>query len=465
MEQRKGYGYLINFITVGGEFVLLNSLFITALYLFRDMLNEEVWSNKPALILWVNVAYIPTIFFYYQKFHEQRILFSHRLLANAARITLSHFFVFLSLMLLMKFVDLSRTFVAIFYLVFFCTLFCWWFFVWFMLKRYRKSGYNFKNVALVGSGKNIEDLYTELTAQDAYGYRVLGYFDKSWKRGTRLKPYLGDLDSMLSYMHVNQVDELYCGLMANENPRIAQLMNYCENNMIRFYIVPCFDTEISRTMKLELLGTVPVMIPRKEPLNDLLARFIKRSFDILFALMVLLIAPLWYLPIAVAVKLSSPGPVLFKQLRTGRGGKDFWCYKFRSMHVNDAADTLQATKDDPRKTVIGDFLRRTNLDELPQFINILKGEMSVVGPRPHMLKHTHDYSRLIDKYMVRHYVKPGLTGWAQVNGYRGETREEWQMEKRVEYDLWYLENWSFWLDMKIIAQTSVQVFKPDDHAF
>jgi putative colanic acid biosynthesis UDP-glucose lipid carrier transferase len=157
--------------------------------------------------------------------------------------------------------------------------------------------------------------------------------------------------------------------------------------------------------------------------------------------------------------------VLFKQLRTGKNGKDFWCLKFRSMRVNAASDTQQATRNDPRKTRVGDFLRRTNLDELPQVFNILMGDMSIVGPRPHMLKHTEDYSKQIDKYMVRHYVKPGLTGWAQVNGFRGETKEEWQMRKRVEYDIWYLENWSLWLDLKIIYRTGYNMLHKEENAF
>lgn len=194
-------------------------------------------------------------------------------------------------------------------------------------------------------------------------------------------------------------------------------------------------------------------------------RAVKRLFDFVFSSVILLLSPLWLLPIAICVKLSSPGPVLFKQKRTGFMGREFNCLKFRTMRVNNESDKLQATKGDPRITRIGEFLRKTSLDELPQFINVFKGEMSVVGPRPHMLKHTKDYSAIIDKYMVRHFIKPGLTGWAQVNGYRGETKELWQMEKRVEYDVWYIENWNFMLDMKIIFLTLIGIFKGDKNAF
>lgn len=202
--------------------------------------------------------------------------------------------------------------------------------------------------------------------------------------------------------------------------------------------------------------------PLKRPIN----RLMKRVFDIVFSSCVLLcLGPVLLIPIAIAVKLSSRGPVFFKQKRTGYRGTDFYCWKFRTMRVNNDSDKLQATKDDPRKTRVGDFLRRTSLDELPQFFNVWLGQMSVVGPRPHMLKHTEEYRQLIDKYMVRHNVKPGISGWAQVNGYRGRTEELWQMEKRVEYDVWYIENWSFMLDLKIIVRTLVNAFQGEKNAF
>lgn len=183
-------------------------------------------------------------------------------------------------------------------------------------------------------------------------------------------------------------------------------------------------------------------------------RFIKRTFDIFCSsLFLFTIFPFIYLFVAIVIKITSPGPVFFKQKRNGINGKEFYCYKFRSMKVNAQADTLQATEHDPRKTKFGDFMRKTNIDELPQFINVLKGDMSLVGPRPHMVKHTEEYSALIGKYMVRHLIKPGITGWAQVTGCRGETKELYQMEERVKRDIWYVENWSFWLDLRIMYLT------------
>ena len=165
------------------------------------------------------------------------------------------------------------------------------------------------------------------------------------------------------------------------------------------------------------------------------------------------------------IKATSPGPIFFKQKRTGFKGKEFNCYKFRTMRVNADSDEVQATRNDPRKTRVGEFLRKTSLDELPQFINVFLGDMSVVGPRPHMVKHTLDYSKIIDKYMLRHLIKPGITGWAQVNGYRGETRELWQMERRVEYGGGDIEHWNFWLDIKIIFLTVFNAFKGEKNGF
>lgn len=167
----------------------------------------------------------------------------------------------------------------------------------------------------------------------------------------------------------------------------------------------------------------------------------------------------------IITKLTMPGPVFFRQKRNGINGEEFYCIKFRSMRVNAQADTLQATKDDPRKTKWGNIMRKTNIDELPQFINVLKGDMSIVGPRPHMLKHTEEYSKLIDKYMMRHFVKPGITGWSQVTGYRGETKELCQMEGRVKGDIYYIEHWSIWLDIYIIYKTVANAIKGDEEAY
>lgn len=227
-----------------------------------------------------------------------------------------------------------------------------------------------------------------------------------------------------------------------------------------------YGNYLKRRMHLELIGSVPVLDIRQEPLAQPENRLAKRLFDIVFSLLFLCtIFPIIFIIIGLAIKITSPGPIFFKQKRSGEENKEFWCYKFRSMRVNKDSDKVQATLNDPRKTRLGNFMRKTSIDELPQFINVLLGDMSVVGPRPHMLKHTEEYSKLIDKYMVRHLVKPGITGWAQVTGFRGETKELWQMEGRVERDIWYLEHWTFMLDLYIIYKTVKNAVKGEKEAY
>ncbi len=233
--------------------------------------------------------------------------------------------------------------------------------------------------------------------------------------------------------------------------------------MIKFYYVATAEEKLNlqpvQMDDLEVMGTY------SSPLEDPLNKWLKRLADILLSV-IFLIPTIILLPfIAIIIKCQSPGPIFFRQRRTGLDGREFWCWKFRSMHVNSTADNQQATKDDPRKFPFGNFMRKTSIDELPQFWNVLRGDMSIVGPRPHMLTHTEQYDRLIDKYMIRHFVKPGITGWAQVTGFRGETRELWQMEGRVERDIWYIQNWSIWLDLRIIWMTVKTIFKRNEKAY
>ena len=266
--------------------------------------------------------------------------------------------------------------------------------------------------------------------------------------------------------HAGEINQLYCSLPSVRSAEIVPIINYCENHLVRFFSVPNVRNYLKRRMHFELLGNVPVLSIRCEPLESLENRIIKRTFDVICSgLFLITVFPFVYIFFGIAIKLSSPGPVFFKQKRSGEDGREFWCYKFRSMKVNTQCDTLQATENDPRKTRIGEIMRKTSVDELPQFINVLKGDMSIVGPRPHMLKHTEEYSNLINKFMVRHFVKPGITGWAQVTGYRGETKELWQMEGRVQRDIWYIEHWTFLLDLYIMYKTVYNAIRGEKEAY
>ena len=239
---------------------------------------------------------------------------------------------------------------------------------------------------------------------------------------------------------------------------------FCVQHLIRVRYIPQ-DHDVV-TQHIVEFGDAYVVTQYNEPLNTPMNRFIKRMFDICFSLLFLCtLFPFIYVVVAVISKLTMPGPVFFRQERTGYDGKNFWCYKFRSMKVNVNADTLQATKNDPRVTRFGAFLRHSNVDELPQFFNVLRGDMSIVGPRPHMLSHTEYYSNRISDYMIRHYVKPGITGWAQTHGERGETKTVDDMGRRVEKDIWYIEHWNFWLDIQIIFKTVADAVKGDKKAY
>ena len=219
-------------------------------------------------------------------------------------------------------------------------------------------------------------------------------------------------------------------------------------------------------MKLDYYGYIPIISLRDIPLEDPINKYIKRLFDFLFSLFIILFVLSWLTPIlAFFIKIESNGPVFFKQKRNGLNYHEFDCYKFRSMNLNEIADLEQVSKNDPRITKTGRFIRKTSIDELPQFFNVLLGDMSVVGPRPHMVSHTEMYAKRIDKFMVRHFVKPGITGLAQTNGFRGEVENDKDIIYRVKYDIFYMENWSFLLDAKIIVMTLINAIRGDKKAY
>ena len=367
------------------------------------------------------------------------------------------------------------------------------------LKRFRRLGRNTRSVTFVGNDPELLSVYERLISDQTRGYRFLGYYadseigewtfsqhsqtkeDAGFKDGNgaadpvgagRDVPLkrLGTLRDFLAGMasspgDLQCGDELYVSLSRRDRDIIRRISSYCDRHVIRFYYVPVSVESLGMWLKKEFLDDVEVFTTYDIPLANPVNKFVKRTFDVVASLFFLIPTALLFPFIYVMMKVQSPGPVFFRQKRTGIDGREFEMLKFRSMHVNKDADRLQATKDDPRKYPFGNFMRRSNIDELPQFLNVLKGDMSFVGPRPHMLAHTEQYSALIDKYMVRHFVKPGLTGWAQVTGFRGETRELWQMEGRVKRDIWYIEHWSIWLDIRIVWLTAKTVFIHDKNAY
>jgi Undecaprenyl-phosphate glucose phosphotransferase len=278
---------------------------------------------------------------------------------------------------------------------------------------------------------------------------------------------LGSLENIYEYLKGNSVHEIYVALPENNHEIVKTLSSYCESNLIRMKIVPDYNGfSHSNNVTVDFYGSIPVISLRKEPLELPINRITKRLFDVMFSLGVIILIFPWLFPIlSLLIKSSSKGPIFFKQKRSCENNHIFWCWKFRSMKVNNNANTEQAKRGDARITKIGKFMRKTNLDELPQFFNVFIGEMSVVGPRPHMTIQNDSYKKIIDTYLVRSFIKPGITGWAQVSGFRGETKELALMEKRVLKDIEYLENWTLMFDIRIIFLTIYTTIKGDKNAF
>jgi len=333
-------------------------------------------------------------------------------------------------------------------------------------KSNRRSLFDTRNVVIIGGGRIGYDLYQFFSNNAERGYNLIGFFDDEPERVKEKNLYLGRTDECIDYVIANNVDEIFCTLPNSKADTIERLMLDADKNLIRFKFVPEYYDYAKKPTYIQSFGHIPIISVRPEPLENMLNRFLKRSFDTVFSILVIVFIFSWLFPIlALIIKLQSKGPVFFVQIRSGRDNKPFKCYKFRSMRVNNDSDKKQATRGDKRITSIGAIMRRTSIDELPQFFNVLRGNMSVVGPRPHMISHTEQYSQLIDTFMVRHFLKPGITGWAQIRGLRGETKNTEDMLARVEADVWYLENWSFLLDLKIVFLTFFGTIRGDKNAF
>ena len=323
-----------------------------------------------------------------------------------------------------------------------------------ILKRLRRAGYNTRHITLIGNDDALLKLRDKLIGNPTYGYRIRHHFENA-------EDFLNENQNEKVIQKLGE--ELYLCVPRSERHVIERISRLCDKQMVKYYYVPPADESLN--LQSVFIDDIEVFASYVSPLEEPLNRLMKRAFDIVVSIIALGFTALLLPVVAIAIKMQSPGPLLFRQRRTGMDGKDFWCLKFRSMHVNADSDRVQATKDDPRKFPFGNFMRKTNIDELPQFWNVLRGDMSIVGPRPHMLAHTEQYAALIGKYMVRHFVKPGITGWAQVTGFRGETSELWQMEGRVERDIYYIQHWSIWLDFRIIWMTIKTLFKRDEKAY
>ena len=423
----EGFRYILLFIVMNMGW--LGCSYITAVYINDRQMNFEGFARKTAQAFFLFVLQV-LFFIFLFKYNYSRlfILFSFSGFALA--------------------LALSRAF-----------------FVWgagYFINNHRFA----RNIVMLG----YNDVSKRLVSHFISGMTnisVKGYFE-DYKAVHELSafPIIGNFRDCVPYAISNKVTEIYCTIAPETDPMIYELAQHAEKNFIRFMFVPDLKLFVNRTIHFNYLEDIPILSLRSEPLQDVAGKIKKRLFDVVFSLLVILLVLSWLLPIvAILIKLDSKGPVFFVQMRSGKNNRSFRCFKFRSLRVNKEADSRQVTQNDARFTRFGKFLRRTNIDEFPQFFNTLFGDMSVVGPRPHMLKHTELYSGLLNQYMVRHFLKPGITGWAQVNGYRGETKTVSQMQKRIEHDIWYIENWSIWLDFKVIIMTVYNAIRGEKNAF
>ena len=457
MNTKGRYGYLVNILTTIADFILLNLVYILVI----NTVNNVGEFNDKVIWLLLNISYCPAIFMF-PDVHKKRILFADKLMIILVQTFMVHCLVMLTFTSIISYDAVPMRVYAYFYLIFYLSLAVWWITSRKIIKLFRRRGRNFKRIIIIGWNGTAKMLYDEILSDPGYGYKILGIFDNEEHADRAMT---GTLQEIEDFVVANNIDEIYCA-QPSEEENVGDIIKIADRHDVQFFYVPLISGFMTTSFSLTSMGNLPIMVYRPNPLQFWLYRLIKRIFDICFSLVVIaLVSVTVLIPIIFAIKLSSRGPVLFKQRRTGYRGREFTCLKFRTMKVNSQADTVQASKDDPRKTRVGDFLRRTSLDELPQFLNVLWGDMSVVGPRPHMVSQTNEYKKLIDKYMVRHIIKPGITGLAQVSGYRGQTEELWQMQKRVEYDVTYIENWSLWLDVKIIIRTIVNAILGEKNAF
>lgn len=475
MRQNTKTNNLIRNLLIIGDFIVLNILFYVFLQFERSYLHLQTGPNGNLLALMQNFGLVVGQYFFSTIIHK-RIIHSDRVFRQITFLVLTQS---VSAYVIMKsfflFEDLPAPdliFSVYFALLFYAVMIVLRFIERWIVKHYRRMGKNTRRVTMVGSDESLLGVYHSLMSDPSTGFKILGYYaDKAIEGAPEGFRHIGSLadfnrvTTQVDALNPDEADELYCSLSWSQRSEIYRIMKYCDKNVIHFYYVPIFNESFGHALKIETVGDIVTFTNFEVPLSLPTNRLIKRVFDLaLSSIICLFLLPL--IPIiAFIIKLSSPGAVFFKQARTGMNGKEFICYKFRSMHVNKDADKLQATENDPRKYAFGNFMRKTNIDELPQFFNVLRGDMSIVGPRPHMLHHTEVYGELIDKYMVRHFVKPGVTGWAQVTGFRGETKELWQMEGRVKRDIWYIENWSFWLDLRIMWLTAKSIIIPDENAY
>lgn len=434
----------------------LSVITILSFYFFRDLRLNILYYLVYQTITWVSIAVIVRFYEVFRFTTPVEILTKLMKQFSVFLLVVIAFFPFAKTSIF------SGSTVALFMSVTFIIVVAFKTFLFIYLKRYRiVTGSNYRNAIIIGYTSEAIRLKEVFETRKDYGYRFAGYFSDK-KQNPNI---IGKIDDIKRFTIENKIDEIYCSLNEISNEKLKELVEFTDDNKIAIKFIPDTKEIFSKNLKVDYYELFPVLSLQKTQLHNPFIKGVKRVFDIVFSLIVIIFLLSWLIPIlAILIKLESKGPVFFKQGRPGMDEKEFFCYKFRSMQVNGFTEK-EASKNDPRVTKMGKLMRKTSMDELPQFFNVLLGEMSVVGPRPHLWSQNKAYASKIKKYMVRHYVKPGITGLAQVKGFRGEIETEEDMVNRIKLDVFYIENWSLIMDIKIIFQTVFNIFKGEDKAY
>ncbi|MGE5400343.1 MAG: undecaprenyl-phosphate glucose phosphotransferase [Ignavibacteriales bacterium] len=463
------YRNSIRFIRLSTDIIFLVLCFILAIVLSSGISNDKSTINELFLLFSLNLVWIfsSKVTGLYDEFRSRN--FSVELVILLKNISIQ----IISAIVILFFIkdaSISRFFVLIYSSSLLISTSVKKYFFRKLLNYFRIKGRNLRNILIVGAGEVGMSFYENIRTNPHFGYRLAGFLDDEKKVYLNGK-YLGPISCLDKILNEKKIDDVIIALPNPAINKIEEVVRICESHTTRVKIIPNYFNLISQKCNISMFGSFPIVSIRSDRLNELHWVLLKRTVDIILTLILFVTVFSWLFPlIALIIKINSSGPVLFKQERWTKNNKKFTAYKFRSMYVNcKSADEngsfLQATKGDPRITKIGKILRKTNLDELPQFLNVLKGEMSLVGPRPHPTLLNLQSKDVIDHYMLRHLVKPGITGWAQVNGLRGETKDPALMQKRIDHDLWYIENWTIWLDIQILFLTVWRMIKGDPYAY
>ncbi|WP_425390061.1 undecaprenyl-phosphate glucose phosphotransferase [Ekhidna sp.] len=430
-------------------------VFVANEYRFGNLIPSR---DYQLLQLILNVVWIGVFF----SSNLQRINRNSRLLDHLNKV-LTGLVINLSIVFALWFalqpVDYSRKYLFVTYLVF-TVLILGWRSIWhYLIRYYRIKGYNIRKVVIIGKGDLSDSLSQYFKETPELGYQLVGVVDDKETADASLNKFE-------DYTIEKGADIVFCCLPQLSDEQVKDVIDFAENNLIKVNLISQFSRLSNYNLSIEQFGSIPIINVNTIPLDSLVNRFIKRSFDIVFSSIFIILIFSWLVPIiGLLIKMESKGPIFFKQKRHGKDNKDFLCWKFRTMTFQKNAEFKQATKNDNRITKIGAILRKTSIDELPQFINVFLGDMSVVGPRPHPIKLNEEFQPKIDRFWQRHAVKPGITGLAQARGFRGETSELSDMSGRVKLDRFYVKNWSLILDLKIIILTAMAIIKGDQNAY